>query len=299
MELPNYNHLLYFWMVAREGTIAAACKQLYLTQSTISTQIGALEKRLGVKLFRRVGRNLVLTETGQAVYHYANEIFALGSELVAVARDHPTSRPTRLNIGAHDTLPKLIVCRLLEPAFNLPDPVRVICHEGTPSQLLPKLSTHEVDLVFSDAPMDPQIKVRAFSHPLGECGVAFFAVPDLARRLRQGFPGSFSGAPALLPAATAAMRGTLERWFHTTGVRPIVVAESEDIELMIAFGQQGRGFFPAHDVITAQVTRNRQVEWIGSIKGHTERFYAISVERRLKHPAVVAITEAARNVLFA
>lgn len=298
MESLNFNHLRYFWTVAREGTIAAACDQLYLTQSTISTQIRALEKQLGAKLFDRVGRNLVLTETGHAVYRYASEIFTLGDELVEAVKARPTDPLARLNVGAQDTLPKLVVRRLLEPAFSLPEPVKVICHEGTPLQLLPKLSTHEVDLVLSDAPMQPQIRVRAFSHLLGECGIAFFAVPDLARRLRKGFPDSLSGAPALLPAETAAMRTTLDRWFHAIHVHPAVVAESEDIELMMAFGQQGRGFFPAHDVTTAEVERNWQVELIGQIGGHTERFYAISVERRLNHPAVVAITEAARNVLF-
>ncbi len=298
MESLNFNHLKYFWTVAREGTITAACDRLYLTQSTISTQIRALENQLGAKLFERAGRNLVLTETGQAVYRYASEIFALGDELVDAVRRRPADRPERLSIGAQDTLPKLIVCRLLEPAFSLPEPVKVICHEGTPLQLLPKLSTHEVDLVLADAPMQPQIKVRAFSHPLGECGIAFFAVPDLARRLRKGFPESLSGAPALLPAETAAMRATLDRWFHASHIRPAVVAESEDIELMMAFGQQGRGFFPAHDVTAPEVTRNWQVELIGEVGGYTERFYAISVERRLNHPAVVAITEAARNALF-
>ncbi len=297
MESLNFNHLRYFWMVAREGTIAAACDQLYLTQSTISTQIRALEDYLGAKLFDRVGRNLVLTETGQTVYRYATEIFALGNELVDAARGCPAGPPARLSIGAQDTLSKLVVRRLLEPVFRLPEPLKLMCYEGTPLQLLPKLSTHEVDLVFSDAPMPPQIKVRAFSHLLGECGIAFFAVSDLARQLREGFPESLSGSPALLPAETTAMRGTLERWFRTMRVHPTVVAESEDVELIMALGQQGRGFFPAHNVIAPEVARNWQVEMIGEIGGHTERFYAISVERRLNHPAVVAITEAARKML--
>jgi len=295
----NYQHLLYFWTVAREGTIAAACDHLFVTQSTISNQIRVLEKHLGEKLFRRSGRNLVLTETGQVVYRYATEIFALGSELVAAARHHTTTSPTRLHVGAQDTLPKLIVYRLLEPVFDLPVPIQVVCHEGTPLQLLPRLSVHEVDLVLSDAPLDPQIKVRAFSHLLGECGIAFFAAPGLARRLRDGFPGSLIAAPALLPATTAAMRGTLELWFHQTGIRPAVVAEFEDIELMMAFGRQGRGFFPAHDVIIPEVTQDCRVEVVGTIENRSERFYAISVERRLKHPAVIAITEVARKVLFA
>ncbi|MGQ9649072.1 MAG: LysR family transcriptional regulator [Phycisphaerae bacterium] len=298
MESLNFNHLKYFWTVAREGTIAAASERLYLTQSTISTQIRALEKYLGARLFDRVGRNLVLTKTGQVVYRYAGEIFALGDELVGTVRGSPGGPPARLSIGAQDTLPKLIVRRLLEPVFHLPQPVKVICHEGTPLQLLPKLSTHEVDLVLSDAPMQPQVRVRAFSHLLGECGVAFFALPDLAGELRKGFPKSLSGAPVLLPAETTAMRGTLERWFHAMGVHPTVVAESEDVELIMALGQQGRGFFPAHDVIAPEIAKNWQVELIGEIGGLTERFYAISVERRLNHPAVVAITETARTKLF-
>lgn len=298
MNSLNYQHLLYFWTVAREGTIAAACQQLLLTQSTISNQIRALEKQLGVKLFQRSGRNLVLTETGHAVYRYANEIFALGAELMAAAKSHPASSPKRLHVGAQDTLPKLIVSRLLAPAFDLPAPVQVVCHEGTPAQLLPKLSVHEVDLVLSDAPLDPQIKVRAFSHPLGECGIAFCAPPDLARRLRAEFPQSLAGAPALLPATTTAMRGTLDRWFHVTGVRPAVVAEFEDTELMMTFGRQGRGFFPAHDAITSQIVEDYGVELIGGIADRSERFYAISIERRLRHPAVIAITKAARKVFL-
>ena len=174
----------------------------------------------------------------------------------------------------------------------------MICHEGTPAQLLPKLSVHEIDLVLSDSPLEPQIKVRAFSHPLGECGIAFFAVRELARRLRTGFPGSLAGAPALLPASTAAMRWTLDTWFQTVAVRPAIVAEFEDIDLMMAFGRQGLGVFPAHDVITPQIVEDGRVEWVGAIEGHSERFYAISVERRLRHPAVIAITEAARKKVF-
>jgi LysR family transcriptional regulator, transcriptional activator of nhaA len=298
MEWLNYHHLLYFWTVAKEGTIAAACEQLHLTQSTISTQIRDLEKHLGEKLFRRVGRNLALTETGRVAYRYADEIFSLGGEFVETVKGGPTSRFLRLNIGAQDTLPKLIAYRLLEPVFRLSEPVRVVCYEGTPAQLLPRLSVHEVDLVLSDAPINPSIRVHAFSHLLGECGIAFFASPQLARRLRKGFPRSLHGAPALLPAHTAAMRVTLERWFGSTDICPRVVAEFEDIELMMAFGRHGRGFFPAHDAITKEIIQDCHVERIGSLEGRSERFYAISVERRLKHAAVVAITEGARETLF-
>lgn len=299
MESLNYQHLLYFWTVAQEGTIAAACKRLFLTQSTISNQIRALEKRLGAKLFQRSGRNLVLTETGQVIHRYATEIFALGNELVAAAKGHPAPPAARLHVGAQDTLPKLIVCGLLQAALDLPEPAQVVCYEGTPAQLLPRLSVHEVDLVIADAPLDPQIKVRAFSHPLGECGIALFAAPRLAHRLRKSFPSSLSGAPALLPTLSAAMRQTLDVWFQAVGVRPAVVAEFEDMELMIAFGRQGRGFFPAHDVIIPEITQDHRLEHLGAVEGHRERFYVISVERRLKHPAVIAIREAARRLFLA
>lgn len=295
MNWLNYNHLLYFWTVAREGTIAAAAKQLYVTQSTISTQIRVLETRLGAKLFRRVGRNLALTETGQLVYRYAGEIFTLGAEMIDSLRDGPSSRLTRLHVGAQDTLPKLVVSRLLAPVFLLPQPIKVVFHEGTPVQLLPRLSTQEVDLVFSDAPMDPQIKVRAFNHVLGECGIGLYAAPEIARRLREGFPDSLSKVPALLPASSAAMRVSLDRWFHTVKVRPTVVVESEDFELMVMLGQQGQGFFPAHDLAVPQAAPGSKVELIGRLDGCTERFYAISIERQIKHPAVVAITKAARH----
>lgn len=298
MHSLNYQHLMYFWTVAREGTIAAACTKLLLTQSTISNQIKALEQQLGTKLFQRSGRKLVLTETGHVVYRYATEIFALGSELVAATRDRPARGPQRLHVGAQDTIPKLIVCRLLEPALDQPEPVQVICHEGTPTQLLPRLAVHEIDLVLADAPLEPQIKVRAFSHLLGECGIAFFAAPELARRLRNGFPHTLSGAPVLLPATNTAMRATLDRWFHAVGVWPAVVAEFEDAELMMALARRGRGFFPVHDAIASQVMADYGVELVGAIGGRSERFYAISVARRLKHPAIVAVIEAARNMLF-
>ncbi len=295
----NYQHLKYFWTVARCGSIASACRELHLTQSTISNQIRILEKRLGVRLFRRSGRHLALTETGQLAFRYAGEIFSLGGELVSAVQGRTAGVPRRLHVGAQDTLPKLIVSRLLEPAFDLPESVQVICHEGTPAQLLPRLAVHEIDLVLADAPLEPDIRVRAFNHPLGECGIALFAIPDLARRLRQGFPSSLQGAPALLPAPTAAMRGTLERWFHAAGVRPAVVAEFEDIELMMTLGRAGRGFFPAHDAIIPEITADPRVELVAVVEKGSERLYAVSVERRLRHPAVIAIVQAARRTLFA
>jgi len=294
----NYHHLFYFWAVARQGTIAAACEKLQLAPPTISAQLRELEKALGEKLFTRVGRRLSLTDTGRVAYRYADEIFSLGREFVDAVKGGSSGPSLRLNVGAHDVLPKVVAYRLLEPVFHLSEPVRVVCYEGTPTQLLPQLSVHELDLVLSDAPVAATIKVSAFSHLLGECGIAFFASPKLARKLRRGFPQSLDGQPALLPTENASMRGTLENWFDSVGVHPNVVAEFEDIELMRVFGQQGQGFFAAHDVITADVASGYDVELIGSIEGCSERFYAITVERRIKHPAVVAITRAARKQLF-
>jgi LysR family transcriptional activator of nhaA len=295
MEWLNYHHLFYFWMVAKEGTIAAACKRLLLTQSTISAQLHALEKALGQKLFDRMGRNLVLTEAGRVVYRYAEQIFSMGSELLDAVKGRPAVRPLRLNIGAHDVLPKLVAYRLLEPVLNLPEPVHIVCYEGTPLQLLPRLAVREVDLVLTDTPIDPHIRVRAYSHLLGESGIGFYATPKLARRLRIGFPQSLHGAPALLPTDNTAIRRSLNKWFDSVGVRPEVVSEFEDSELMMVFGQKGRGFFPGHDVIEEEIVNSFDVEPIGVIEGHRERFYAVSPDRRPRHPAVICLTAAARK----
>jgi LysR family transcriptional activator of nhaA len=296
MEWLNYHHLFYFWTVVREGTVAAAGQRLSVSQSSISTQIRTLETALGVKLFRRRGRKLEPTEAGQAVFRYANAIFGLGRELLEEVKGRSV-RPPRLHVGAHDTLPKLVAYRLLEPVLQRCGPIQLACYEGTPEQLLPRLSVNEVDLVLSDAPISPTIKVRAFNHLLGECGIRLFAVRELARKLRRGFPKSLHEAPALLPSESTAMRWTLERWFESIGVRPRVMAEFEDIELMMTFGRQGHGFFPAHDVIAQEMLATGEVENVGAVPGRNEKFYAISVERRPTHPAVVALTDAAHELL--
>ncbi len=295
MEWLNYHHLLYFWVVAKEGTIAAACKRLLLTQSTISAQLHALEKALGRRLFDRMGRNLVPTEAGRLVYRYADQIFALGSELLDVVKGRPSTPPIRLNIGAHDVLPKLVAYRLLEPILRFPKPVHIVCFEGTPTQLLPRLAVREVDLVLTDTPIDPHIRVRAYSHPLGESGIGFYAAPKLARRLRIGFPQSLHHAPALLPTDNTAMRRSLNRWFDAVGVRPKVVSEFEDSDLMMVFGRDGRGFFPGHDVIANEIIEGFHVESVGTIQRHRERFYAVTAERQPRHPAVMALTRTPRK----
>jgi LysR family transcriptional activator of nhaA len=294
MARLNYHHLLYFWTVAREGSIARACKQLHLTQPTISGQLRALEKSLGAKFFDRAGRNLVLTDTGRVVYQYAEEIFALGRELQSTLGGRPPGRPVRLAVGVASTLPKLIAYRLLAPALRLPNPVQVVSEQGRPEDLLARLELRRLDVVLADAPASPSFKVRAFSHLLGESGVTFLGAPALAAAHRRGFPRSPDGAPVLLPAEGTVLRRSLEQWFDTEGIRPRVCGEFADSALLKVFGRNGAGLFAARTVVETETIRQHRVRLVGRVDAIRERFYAISLEKKLKHPAVVAITEAAR-----
>jgi len=298
MEWLNYHHLLYFWTVARTGGVSAASIELRLAQPTISGQLRVLEEHFGEKLFQRVGRRLELTETGRLVYRYADEIFTLGRELTDAVRGRPTGRPVRFAVGVADQLPKLIAYRLIEPALKLADPVRIVCREDKPERLLADLAVHDLDLVLSDAPLNPSIKVRAFSHLLGECGLTIFGTKALAARYRRGFPGSLDNAPFLLPTENTVLRRSLDQWFAQQGVRPAVVGEFEDSALLKSFGERGIGLFGGPTAIEAEIRRQYSVIPLGRIEQVRERFYAISAERRLTHPAVVAISEAAREKLF-
>jgi LysR family transcriptional activator of nhaA len=293
MDWINYHHLLYFWVVAREGSIARACARLSLRQPTISSQIRALEHTTGHKLFHRSGRNLVLTETGRTVFRYADQIFTLGRELTDVLRG-TSAHPRRILAGITDGIPKLIAYRLLQPALALGDPVRLICRESAPERLFAELMTHALDLVLADAPVGPEVKIRAFNHLLGECGVTILGARKLATSYRKGFPESLDGAPFLLPTENAALRRSLEHWFETRGIRPAVVGEFDDSALMTAFGQDAAGLFPAPSVIEEEIVKQYRVQVVGRIDSIQERFYVISVERKLKDPAVIAITEGAR-----
>jgi LysR family transcriptional regulator, transcriptional activator of nhaA len=294
----NYHHLRYFWVVAREGGLAPAGRVLRLSHPTLSAQIHALEDQLGEKLFTRAGRRLALTEVGRAVLRYADEIFSLGRELVDTVQGRASGAPRRLDVGVADVVPKLVVRRLLEPALGLPDPVRLACHEAPQEQLLADLSRHELDVVITDAPVPAGGSVRAYNHLLGETGVSFFGTAPLARAHRQGFPGSLHGAPLLLPLENLTLRRSLNQWFDRHGLRPRVVAEFEDSALLKVFGADGLGIFAAPTVVERDVETQHGVEVLGRTEEVRERFYAITVERRLKHPAVVAISDAARHRLF-
>ena len=299
MAWLNYHHLFYFWTVAREGTIARACGQLHLSQPTISGQLRALEKALGAKLFTRVGRNLQMTDTGRIVYEYADEIFSLGRELQNTLKSCPGGRPLRLLVGVADTLPKEIVYRLLEPALRLAEPVHVICDQGKPDSLLAQLAVNALDVVLADAPVSPSTRVRVFNHLLGESGLSFMAAPTLAATYRRGFPLSLNGAPFLLPAENTVLRRSLEQWFAAEGIHPRVRGEFADPGLLKVFGQNGAGLMAVRTAVEGETQRQYEVRLVGRVESIRERFYAISPERKLKHPAVVAITAAAREKLFA
>jgi len=297
MEWLNYHHLHYFWAVANQGTIAAACEKLHVAQPTISAQLRALENSLGEKLFKRVGRNLVLTDTGRTVYRYADDIFSLGGELLDTLKGRPTGTPLRFSVGVADVLPKLIAHRLLEPALKLPEPIQLVCRESTPAELLARLAIHELDLILSDSPIGLDVRVRAFNHLLGECGIMIFGSEELATHRRR-FPRSLDGAPFLMPASNTSLRRSLDFWFDSEDIRPSVVGEFDDSALLKVFGQAGAGMFAAPDVIEKEIRRQYGVRVVGRVESVRERFYAISVERKVKHPAVVAIAEAAREKLF-
>lgn len=299
VEWLNYHHLLYFWTVVREGTVARAATRLRLSQPTISAQIHTLEDHLGEKLFEKKGRNLVLTEMGQVVFQYAEEIFALGHELMDAVKDRPTGKPLRLNVGIRDVVPKLIAYRLLAPALALGSPVRMVCEEDSQDALLQKLALHELDLVVSDAPVAPVTRIKAFNHALGETGLSFFAASSLAARVKRNFPASLHAAPILLPARETALRRALDTWLDEKNLRPLVLGEFDDSALAVEFGQAGVGVFCAPTVIEAEVVQRYGVEVLGRVDEVRERYYAITVERRLKHPAVLAISQAARKSLFA
>lgn len=297
MRHINYTYLLYFWTVQREGSVSRAAEVLHLTPQTISGQIKRLEESIGVPLFRRDGRSLVLTDTGQLVAQFGDEIFTLGRELTQMLRFGAKPRsPRTLSVGVVNSLAKLITCEILAPAMTLEAPVRVVTREDTLEELLADLAVHRLDLVLSDRSM-PEVNVRAFSHSLGKSSVAFFARPDLASNLEGDFPGSLEGAPFLLPAVRDSLRSRLEEWFADRGLRPVIVAEVDDSALMKALGQQGLGAFAAPAAISERVCESFGVVEIGRTADLIERYYAIVPQRKIAHPAVLAITESGRRHL--
>lgn len=299
MEWLNYHHLYYFWVVAKHGSIARAVEELRLAQPTISGQLKLLEDTLGEKLFTRAGRGLALTEVGQLTYRYADEIFSLGREFQDVLKGRPAGRPVPFRVGVSDLVPKLIAYRILQPALNTGDPIQLICREEPPEVLLAELSNHQLDLVLADSPVPSTIRVKAYSHLLGSCGVTLFCAKSLAPKYRRNFPACLDGAPFLLPMEGSTLRRALDQWFDQVGVRPRIVGEFQDSALLKTFGEAEAGIFPAPAAIEPEVRRHYSAVPLGPAGEITERFYALSVERKIKHPAVLAISAAAREQLFA
>ena len=298
MESLNLNHLHYFWTVAKEGTIAKAADKLLLTPPTISTQLRQLEHSLGQKLFKRSGRNIALTETGCVVFRYADDMFSIGRELLGRVSGRPEGGPVNLGVGVVNALPKLITHHLLQPALRLTESVRLFVRHDTLEVLLMQLVVHEIDVVISDSPITPAMKIRAFNHLLGESPLTILGIPALAKTYRPNFPVSLNGAPFLLPSRANSVRRELDRWLDSHEIRPEIRCEIDDSALLKVFGQAGEGLFAVPTVVEQDVIRQYGVETIGRVEGVREQFYAISGDRKLKHPGVVAISNAAREDFF-
>ena len=291
LEPFNFHHLYYFWVVAREGGISRASDVLDVSASTISSQVSDLEKQLGIKLFRRSGRNLVLSDEGHTAFRFAEEIFALGRDLRETLRGRLSDRPLRLAVGVADVVPKLVATKLLEPAMELG--VRLVCREGRPANLLADLALHLLDVVLLDVPVGPQSRVRAFSHALASSSLCVVGAPRLAARYREGFPSSLDGAPFLFPSYESYLRPVLDRWFSDRDLRPNVTGEFDDSALMQAFGERSAGLLVATELAWPQARHHYELELLGRLESARISFYAATVDRKVRHPAVAAMLEAA------
>ncbi len=294
----NYKHLHYFWTVAHEGSIARASEKLHITPQTISGQLSLLEERVGNALFSRLGRRLELTETGRLVLRYADEIFELGRELSDVLRGAPIVGPSEFIVSAASALPKTIVYKIIEPALHLSHDISLTSKEGPVEAMLADLAIHKVDMVLSDIPLTAAFNVKAYNHFLGESGLSFFAAPALAKVYKRNFPQSLNNAPMLLPTEQYAIRQQFDRWLNELQIYPMIRGQFDDSALMKSFGQAAMGIFFMPSIIQQEVCRNFGVRVIGHTDEIKQKFYAISAERKVKHPAVSAICDTARDALF-
>ncbi|MCC7423889.1 MAG: LysR family transcriptional regulator [Planctomycetaceae bacterium] len=297
LQSLNFLHLYYFYVVAREGSVSAACDHLHLTQPTISMQIRKLENVLGHKLFTRNGRGVALTAVGKSVFDYAEEIFSIGRELMSTLRGASGQKVSRLHVGILEVMPKHITFRLLQPVLALPQPVQIVCHEASLDELTHDLARHRYDVILSDTPIHGGAGVRTFNHPLGETGIAICASREMAAKYRARFPDSLDGAPFLLPAGNTEIRRAVDSWFDQRGQAPHIVGVFDDSALIKEFGQAGAGLFPVPSAAVDDVTQLYQVELVGMLEGARVHFFAITPERKIVHPAVVAISQSARHVL--
>lgn len=295
MDWLNYHHLRYFWTVAKEGSLARAAEKLHVSQPSISEQISELESALGHKLFRREGRSNKLTDAGQIVFGYAEEVFALGNEMMNAVRQRSGLKTLRLNVGIADSFPKLVINEILKPAFEMSQTVHVICREGKMQDLLAQLAAHRLDLVLADEPASNTINLKVFNHALGESPTLICAEKKLAAQLRRKFPRSLHDAPALLPSENTTLRRALETWFRDLGIQPRIVAEFEDLALMNVMAAEGRGFIAVPKVAARDAIGHYGFEIIGEAKPCKVEFFAVTAERQIEHPAVAHITRTARQ----
>ncbi len=298
MALLNYHHLFFFWIVMNTGSIKAASVRLKLAQSTISAQLSALEKTMEGKLFNRVGRNLEPTELGHMVFGYADKIFTIGQEMMNSVHSLPAETPLSLRVGIVDVIPKLLTRKFLLPALELSENIHLVCQQGKEESLLSELAVHNLDVVFTDVPIRSGLSVKAYSHLLFECGVTFFGKKEFVTSLREKFPYSLDKTPMLLPMSNTALRGRLDQWFDNLNILPHIIGEFDDSALLKVFGQAGDGVFVAPQIIEKEIQQQYEVYVIGRSNEIMERFYAISIERIIKHPAIVAISKATRHEMF-
>lgn len=294
----NYKQLYYFWNAATHGGITRAAEQLHLTPQTISGQIHELEASLDTKLFRKHGRQLKLTKAGELAFSHAEEIFQVGKELEGLIKGHIEEGDQPFRVGISDVIPKSIAYRLLAPATELEVPVQLFCYESKLELLFAELAIHKIDMVIADRPIPSDLGVKGFNHFLGDSSAAFFATPELLASHTRPFPDILDKAPVILPGSESAMRRELERWFNKLDIQPYIKGEFDDSALMKAFGEQGYGIFPAPNVIADEVEAQHGVKKIGCADEINCQYYAISTERKLRHPAVIAISESAQNELF-
>ncbi|MBS1155757.1 MAG: LysR family transcriptional regulator [Proteobacteria bacterium] len=292
----NHKHLFYFWKVAKIGSVARAAKSINVTPQTLSGQIGLLEENLGTELFSRQGRSIVLTEAGKLALEYADELFALSAELEVMIKHHPKGRPAEFRVGVSDAVPKALAYQLLQPAIQGAHPTRIVCREWQLDRLLGQLAVHQLDLVISDAPIPPSFSVRAYNHRLLESGLSFLATQDLVAGLAAPFPTCLNTLPLLLPGEDSAIRTGLQPWLERNRIRARIVGEFDDMALMAAFGQAGIGVFPVPTIVEEEFIASGRLAIVGRTTEVKANYFAISVERRLTHPCVLAITQSAHRM---
>ena len=289
----NYRHLYYFWVVAKEGGMARAAERLDMAVQTVSAQVRLLEQELGHALFKPAGRGIALTDAGLAAMTHADQIFQLGEQLTNAVRDTATGQGLRLAVGISDSMPKLVVRHLLQPALE-DQRVRLLCHEDEFDRLLADLALHKLDAVLSDRAAPPNPNLRLYGHALGDAPMAWFAPVALARQCKKPFPACLSELPLLLPTGHAAVRPRLDQWFERNGIRPRIAGEFEDSALLAAFGRSGMGAFPSSEWSRDELLQDKGMRLLGDAPELVEHFYLISAERKIQHPLVQRLLEAAR-----